>query len=156
MRTERHSIKGYKINYSTNTISLNYKFAKSAQDFGSPEYSLLKQLREELPVMTIVVEAGRKINTTNLKKRLTYDNIEKHINAYSNSTELLENFYRAIELSKPLASPYKYVCDWFYSQFPEYDNPIKSIFNSQTSIELVALPDDSKYTKKAKKEIVLS
>ena len=156
MRTQRHSIKGYTINYSTNTIIMNYKFAKSAQDYGSAEYKLLMKIKADFPEMSVSVIAGRKIDTTNIKKRLTYKNIAECISAYANADELLENFEQVKLLSKPLASPYKYVCDWFYSQFPEYNDPIKSILNSQNNIELVALPDDSKYTKKAKKEIVLS
>ena len=148
MKTTRQTIKGYKINYATNTVSLNYKFAKLAQDIGSPECKLLGQIKEAFPSMKVVVEAGRKIDTTKQKKRLTYDNIAKHIGAYSNADELLENFNLAIETSKPLASPYKYVCDWFYAQFPEYRKPMETIKNAKTGIELVPLPDESLYTHK--------
>jgi len=145
MRTNRNSIKGYKINYSTNTISMNYKFAKSAQDFGSAEYKLLKALREDFPMMTTVVETGRKIDTTKLTKRLTYANILEHISAYSNSDELIANFERAKELSKPLASPYKYVRDWFDAQFPEFRDVVKSIEKSYEGVKLVEMPDIANY-----------
>ena len=64
MRTQRHSIKGYTINYSTNTIIMNYKFAKSAQDYGSAEYQLLTKIKADFPTMKVSVIAGRKINTT--------------------------------------------------------------------------------------------
>ena len=148
MKTTRQTIKGYKINYATNVITLNYKFSKSAQDFGSPECKLLGKIKKAFPSMTIVVEAGRKIDTTKQKKRLTYDNIAKHIGAYSNADELLENFNLAIETSKPLASPYKYVCDWFYAQFPEYRKPMETVKNARTGIKLVPLPDESLYTHK--------
>ena len=148
MKTTRQTIKGYKINYATNTISLNYKFAKLAQDIGSAECKRLIEIKEAFPSMTIVVEAGRKIDTTKQKKRLTYSNIAKHISAYSNADELLENFNLAIETSKPLASPYKYVCDWFYAQFPEYRKPMETVKNARTGIKLVPLPDESLYTHK--------
>ena len=148
MKTYRHSLKGYKINYSTNTITMNYKFAKSAQDFGSPEYSLLKALREDFPMMQTVVEAGRKIDTTRLTKRLTYINIEEHISAYANCDKLLENFETAKRLSKPLASPYKYVCDWFYAQFPDYRDATQSLANSLKGVDLVELPKVENYERK--------
>ena len=148
MKTIRHSQKGYKINYATNTISMNYKFAKSAQDFGSPEYALLKALKADFPTMSTVVEAGRKIDTTRLTKRLTYVNIEEHIKAYCNSDDLLENFELAKQLSKPLASPYKYVCDWFYAQFPDYRDSVKSLYNTSKNIALVGMPDINKYERK--------
>ena len=148
MKTYRHSLKGYKINYSTNTISMNYKFAKSAQDFGSPEYMLLKSLREDFPMMTTVVEAGRVIDKKRLKKRLTYTRIVKHISVYANADELLANFEIAKQLSQPLASPYKYVCDWFYNQFPDYDDSTKSLSNSLNGVKLVELPNTENYDKK--------
>lgn len=148
MRTQRHSIKGYTINYSTNTIIMNYKFAKSAQDYGSAEYQLLTKIKADFPTMKVSVIAGRKIDTTNIKKRLTYKNIAECISAYANADELLENFEQVKLLSKPLASPYKYVCDWFYSQFPEYQDSNKSLLNTKLLVKLVDLPDESKYKRK--------
>lgn len=145
MRTQRYSLKGYSINYSTNTITMNYKFAKLAQDFGSPEYTLLKQIKADFPQMTTVVEAGRKIDTTKLLKRVTYVNMREHMSAYSNADELIANFERAIELSKPLASPYKYVCDWFNAQFPKFRNTLDSMKNSIEGVSLVGMPDLSNY-----------
>jgi hypothetical protein len=47
--------------------------------------------------------------------------MEKHIRAYDNSAELLEVFETVKALSKPAASPYKFVADWFVEQFPDYD-----------------------------------
>ena len=148
MKTKRESIKGYKINFTTNTIIMNYKFAKACQDYGSAEYKLMIQIKADFPMMTVVTEAGRKVTSTNVKKRLTYKNIEKHIMAYSNADELLNTFELAIQLSKPLASPYKYVCDWFYAQFPDYDNPVKALSNTYYDVKLVDLPDTNKYQKK--------
>lgn len=148
MRTQRYSLKGYKINYSTNTITMNYKFSKKAQDFGSPEYELMKMIKEDFPMMTTVVEAGRKITSTNVKKRLTYANIEKHIKSYDNADELLNMFELAIQMSKPLASPYKYVCDWFYAQFPEYDNPVRSMESALGDVDPIELPDLKNYKTK--------
>lgn len=148
MRTQRCSLKGYKINYSTNTITMNYKFAKKAQDFGSPEYELMKMIKEDFPMMTTVVEAGRKITSTNVKKRLTYANIEKHIKGYANADELMERFELAVQMSKPLASPYKYVCDWFKDQFPEYDKPVASISRALEGVELIDLPEINNYERK--------
>lgn len=148
MRTQRYSLKGYKINYSTNTITMNYKFAKKAQDFGSPEYELMKQIKEDFPMMTTIVEAGRKITTTNVKKRFTYDNMAEHIKAYRNAAELLERFELAKKLSKPLASPYKYVCDWFNEQFPNYKDAVKSTDDAFTDVDLIDLPEVNNYERK--------
>ena len=145
MKTTRNSLKGYKINYSTNTISMNYKFAKAAQDFGSPEYELLKAIKSDFPMMSTIIEAGRKITTTNIHKRLTYANMLEHMSAYRNSEELIERFETAKKLSKPLASPYKYVCDWFDAQFPNFRDVNSSIYDASIGIKLVDLPDVNKY-----------
>lgn len=152
MEMNLNTIKGYNINYSTNTISMNFKFAKSAQTFGSPEYTLLKSLKEDFPNMKFIKQSGRKTKNKSDKKRLTYKNIKKHISAYKNSEVLLFNFNECIRLSQPLKSPYKYVCDWFYAQFPDYDNSIKSLYNTKAEIPLVEIPDQSKYELRKKKE----
>lgn len=97
--------------------------------------------------MVTVVKSGRKVDYSMYNKRLSYKNIEEHIKAYGNN-DLLERFESVKELSKPLASPYKYVCDWFNAQFPDYDNAISSVKNVYSDIELVDLPDIDDYDKK--------
>ena len=44
MRKQRKdTTRGYKINFATNTLTLNYKFADAAfNDYGSPEYERMK------------------------------------------------------------------------------------------------------------------
>ena len=53
-------------------------------------------------------------------RQQAYENMKKHIAAYENAEELLEVFKSVKALSKATASPYKYVCDWFKMQFPDY------------------------------------
>lgn len=113
-------MKGYKIDFTTNTIVMNYKFAAASKKYGTPEYKLLKDILADFPTMKTVVKAGREIKTARPNKRLTYANMEKHISAYTNADELHSIFETVKTLSKPLASPYKYVSDWFVAQFPNY------------------------------------
>ncbi len=148
MRTHRYSLKGYSIDYCANVIYLNFKFAKKAQDYGSPEYQLLQNIKADFPMMTTIVKSGRKVDKAVYNKRLSYKNIEEHIKAYGN-TELLERFELAIQLSKPLASPYKYVCDWFNAQFPDYRNTVASLEKVYGEVELVDLPELNNYEKKS-------
>ena len=46
MRKQRKdTTRGYKINFATNTLTLNYKFADAAfNDYGSPEYVRMKAI----------------------------------------------------------------------------------------------------------------
>ena len=121
MKTVRKdSVTGYKLDFATNTRTVNYKFNKALSDFGSPEYNRYKAILADFPNLTVVVKAGREITTTRRTKRLTYENMEKHIRAYDNAEELLEVFKTVQSLSQACASPYKYVCDWFKVQFPNY------------------------------------
>ena len=147
-RTQRHSVKGYKIDFTNNTIIMNYSFAQAAQDFGSAEYNIIKAIREDYPTMQTVVKAGRKVTTTNKNKRFTYANMEKHIRCYENSDELLNQFHLAQALSQPLASPYKYVCDWFMAQFPNYRNVEVTIQQANSTLKVVALPNTANYEEK--------
>lgn len=144
----RKTPKGYKINYSTNKIIMNYKFAKLAEDVGSEAYKIIKEIKDDYPTMIIVVNPGRIITTTRPNKNLTYENMKRHISVYENSTELLANFNQAKELSKPLASPYKYVCDWFNEQFPDYWNCTNSLYNAHKGIDVIALPNINNYERK--------
>ena len=121
MKTVRKdSVTGYKLDFATNTLTVNYKFNKALSDFGSPEYNRYKAILADFPNLTVVVKAGREITTTRRTKRLTYENMEKHIRAYDNAEELLDVFETVKALSQATASPYKYVCDWFKVQFPNY------------------------------------
>ena len=151
MKTIRKdTVKGYSIDFAEGTITMNFKFQKAAQNFGSPEYKRLKALIADFPEFTVVVSAGKKITSTRPTKRLTYENMEKYIGTYENADELLEQFENVKEKSAPIASPYKYVRDWFVKQFPNYnvvqiDNPVAQ----KAAVSVVDAPNEDDYPHKA-------
>ena len=51
-----------------------------------------------------------------------------------------------------LASPYKYVCDWFKAQFPDYKE-IPTFEKNNIVVSLVAEPNIDKYKQKENKEV---
>ena len=121
MANTSSTIKGYKLDYSSNTVYVNHKFYAEAQrNFFSPEAEMLRKIKEAFPSMKIVEKAGRNITTPRPTKRLTYENMETHIGAYDNADELMAQFETVKSLSQTCVSPYKYVCDWFIAQFPLY------------------------------------
>ena len=149
MRKQRaDELKGYKIDFVKNTLTLNYKFANAAfNDYGSPEYERMKDILADFPQLKVVVEAGRKITTTRETKRLTYDNMKTYIEQFDNAEELKAMFEKVQLMSKPLASPYKYVQDWFKAQFPNYKEcPTPGKVNHKVSV--VDAPDTSNYKPK--------
>ena len=144
MRKQRaDELKGYKIDFVKNTLTLNYKFANAAfNDYGSPEYERMKDILADFPQLKVVVEAGRKVTTTRETKRLTYKNMETYMEQFDNSDELLTMFSKVKRMSKALASPYKYVCDWFEAQFPDFrDCPDLE----KEEVDVVEAPDTENY-----------
>lgn len=148
MKTQRaDEVRGYKIDFVKNTLTLNYKFAAATNDYGSPEYERLKAILADFPQMKVIVEAGRKITTTRKNKRLTYKNMKKYMSQYENSEELLQMFRKVEQLSKPLVSPYKYVSDWFKVQFPDYKEQ-PEFENGKLYIFPVEAPNTEEYKEK--------
>ena len=70
--------------------------------------------------------------------------MKKHISVYANADELLAVFESVEIASKSVASPYKYVCDWFKVQFPDYNKSL--IFKEgKLSVAPVKAPDIKDY-----------
>ena len=111
---------GYKILFNDNTVIINHKFAAAASKYGTKENRIIRNIRHDFPGMTEVIVSGRECDSAKANTRLTYENMEKHIRAYDNADDLLEVFESVKALSQTCASPYKYVCDWFKVQFPNY------------------------------------
>lgn len=114
---------GYKIDFTNNTIIVNYKFADAYAQFDTEEYKLIKKIKMDFPQMEIVIKSGRVQKKTKPTKGLTYEHMEAHMDAYDNAEELKEMFELVRTLSATAKSPYKYVRDWFEEQFPNYKDP---------------------------------
>ena len=148
MRTNRvDTVKGYKLDFATNTLTVNYKFHRAMSDFGSPEYLRYKEILADFPCLRVIVKAGRTITTTRPTKRLTYENMDSYIGCYENRDELRTAFAIVQQKSKLLASPYKYVRDWFEAQFPNYKKaPVFQ--NGKLTIVPIATPNVIEYKQK--------
>ena len=115
---------GYKIVFATNTVVMNYKFAAAAAEYDTTEYNIMKAIRADFPGMAEVIVSGREQKSPRTNTRLTYENMKKYISAHENADELLEVFETVQTASLASKSPYKYVCDWFKGQFPNYDKAV--------------------------------
>ena len=119
---ENTAIKGYKINFTNNTITVNYTFKKASEEYGTPEYRLLKDILADFPTMTIIVKSGREKKSPSKFKNLTYKKMREYISVLDNAEEM-NAVMDTIEIqSKGQSSPYKFVRDWFMEQFPNYRN----------------------------------
>lgn len=118
---KNENIKGYEIDFKTNTFYMNYKFyEKVSKDIFSKEYEIYQKICKDFPKMKLVARAGRKQTTCNANKRMTYANMESYIKVQDNADELMVAFVIAKEESKNKPSPYAFVRDWFVKQFPHY------------------------------------
>ena len=120
MDNKKNKIKGYEIDFTTNTLYMNYKFANAAKDVFSKEYEIYQKICNDFQNIKVIVRAGRKTKTCNANKRLTYANMESYIKVQDNADELMAAFVIAKEESKNKPSPYAFVRDWFVKQFPNY------------------------------------
>lgn len=119
---ENTTIKGYKINFTNNTITVNYTFKKASEEYGTPEYKLLKDVLADFPAMTIIIKSGREKKAPSKFKNLTYKKMREYISVLDNAEEM-NAVMDTIEIqSKGQSSPYKFVRDWFMEQFPNYRN----------------------------------
>lgn len=148
MKIKRNDeVTGYKLDFATGTLTINYKFAKALNDYGSPEYLRYKAILADFPNLKVIRKAGRTVTTTRPNKRLTYENMESHIKAYENADTLMDTFETVKTLSAPLASPYKYVSDWFKAQFPDYMN-VPVFRDDKLTVLPVPVPDTKEYKQK--------
>lgn len=115
---------GYKIMFADNTVIMNHKFAAAAAKYGTKENRIIRNIRHDFPGMAEIIVSGRECSKAKPNHRLTYANMEKYIRVYENAEELLAAFETVKAASVALASPYKYVCDWFKAQFPEYKQSV--------------------------------
>lgn len=126
-------MKGYKINFAANTITITAVFEAAANTPNTTEYRLLKQIITDYPAMTISRKTHRSPKACNPSKGLTYANMERYIMVYQNAAELLERFEEVKERAAAQTNSYKYVKTWFISQFPNYKK-----LPDFTSINLIA------------------
>ena len=139
-----NTLKGYKLDFTTNTLTINYKFDKAASVYGSDEYNLINSLKKDFPNLKIVVKSGREKKKANKNLNLTYKHIEKYISVFKNSDELMNVYWDVRKMSLSAKSPYNYVTDWFKNQFPNY-NTAKDYINSNMVVHPIPSPELKDY-----------
>lgn len=110
----------YKINFTTNTITVSKSFALAASDPGKPEFETLSKLQAAYPGMRIVHKTHRSPSKANAYKGLTYKRMKGYINLHENATELLDTFEAVKKIAARQKNPYLFTKGWFTQQFPDY------------------------------------
>lgn len=116
MKTARNN--GYKIDYTTNTITVTKKFMEEAGIIGTSAFSTMKELRQMGMNITVKETAPRKNN------KITYAQMVQYISCVENSTLYMAQFNAIREEAKSKNNPYNRVLEWFNQTFPcFYDMP---------------------------------
>ena len=130
MKTARNH--GYKIDYSTNTITVTKKFMEDAGIIGTPAFNIMKELRQMGMTIAVKETAPRKNN------KITYAQMIQYISCVENSTLYMAQFDAIREEAKSKNNPYNRVLEWFKDTFPcFYDLPE---FNAKN--EVIVTPAD--------------
>ena len=110
----------YKMDFTTNTLTITKDFEKKAMDINSVEYRTLKQLKADFPSLRIVKKSAPKRKSS--LARPTYDKMVKFLSCQANSAILLKEFAEVREYSKAQENPYQFVREWFFANFPNYQS----------------------------------
>ena len=113
-------VREYKINFTTNTITISKSFALAASDPSKPEFETLSKLQAAYPGMRIVHKTHRSPSKANANKGLTYEHMEGYINLHENAAELLVTFEAVKKIAAQQKNPYLFTKGWFMQQFPDY------------------------------------
>ena len=110
----------YKIDFVNNTLTMSKAFEEALNNPASEEYKLFLQLRADFPGLTIIRKTRRAPKKARPTKNLTYKHMEQYMSVFQNADELLAQFKVVKECSQQQPSPYKFVLNWFKTQFPKY------------------------------------
>ncbi len=112
--------RNYKMDFTTNTLTITKGFEKELLDPTSDEYKLLLRLKADFKNLRVVKKAAPR-RKKKPRAGLTYDKMVKFLSCQANSAILLNEFTEVREYSKAQSNPYQFVRDWFLLNFPHYD-----------------------------------
>ena len=109
-----------KINRKNNTIEITKAFERASSRFGSEEYKMLKEARQDNPDFRVIIRTTKQKRETN--KGLTYEYMENYIMGHDTEEKEHMTEYRILRgLDDDLAESFSYneIKAWFFSTFPE-------------------------------------
>ena len=118
-----------------NHVLVTKEFAKNARIFGTPEYKLWREIRQDCPTAEMVTKTIKKNpNKKNDTKNMTYERMAIYIREQDQAATLMVEFKKQIALSKVQTNPYRCVLAWFKQTFEDYDN-YKAFFAAEAQKE---------------------
>lgn len=104
-------------------VQVTREFAKNARIFGTPEYKLWREIRQDCPEAEMVLKSIKKnSDKKNDTKNMTYERMAIYIREQKEAEVLMIEFKKQIALSKVQTNPYRCVLAWFKQTFQNYDS----------------------------------
>ena len=119
-----------------NTLTLSADFVDAMNDPDNDEYKLVRQFQHDFPNLRVVRKthatptlyrnSGGSTTTYQKNRKLTYERMERFMNALPDGAEYLTAYWELREKAEEMcASPYAAVSAWFMKQFPQFrSNPL--------------------------------
>ena len=106
-----------------NHVLVTKEFAKNARIFGTAEYKLWREIRQDCPNAEMVTKTIKKNpNKKNDTKNMTYERMAIYIREQADAEVLMVEFKKQVALSKVQTNPYRAVLAWFIQKFKNYDD----------------------------------
>ena len=122
----------YWLNAETRTLTITKAFHQAMSDTSSPEYRLYKELIHDIPNLIVARKNHNSPAKSNRNKGLSYNKMEKFIEAIPNSEELKKQY---LFLKKTAPNPYPAVVRWFKTQFPLYSK--NTLYYLNNTVEVI-------------------
>ena len=104
-------------------VLVTKEFAKNSRIFGTSEYKLWKEIRQDCEDAVMVTKNIRKNpDKKNSTKNMTYERMAIYIREQDDAATLMIEFKKQISLSKVQTNPYRCVLAWFIQKFENYDS----------------------------------
>jgi len=119
-------MKGIKIDFVTNTITITNAFREAAMNYGSEEYTALALIQHDHPNMRIVTKTPRSSRKPSDTKGLTYKYMRNFI-AIMDSANLITfestcQYYDSLTNSQ--AEKYQGIKSWFIENYPNHKDMV--------------------------------
>ena len=116
-------------------VLVTKEFAKNARIFGTPEYKLWREIRQDCSAAEMVTKTIKKNpNKKNDTKNMKYTRMAIYIREQDDAENLMAEFKKQIALSKVQTNPYRFVLAWFVQKFEGYDD-YKAFFEAEAQKE---------------------
>ena len=103
----------YKINFTTNSVTITKAFEKAAQEYGSDAYNMLLEFKR---AGFAIVHPMRVRHSS----RPSYEDMRHYITRCEDNETLLRDYDLTVDLYQDVKGGYSKVYSWFHKECPNY------------------------------------